>query len=94
MPCDDRSVTTGVLIVDDDAIFRELAQRVLAAAGVRVIGEAASATSALAAATIPYVLQLANGVDAALVSNHALARGLMTRDGKLTNQAVAAALGL
>jgi alanine dehydrogenase len=53
-----------------------------------------TSTSALAAATIPYVLELAGGVDKALASNSALSRGLMTRDGKLVNTAVAAALGL
>jgi two-component system nitrate/nitrite response regulator NarL len=39
-----------VLIVDDDAVFRGLAQRVLAAAGLHVIGEAETVRSALAAA--------------------------------------------
>lgn len=36
--------------MDDDAVFRELAQRVLAAAGLKVIGEAADARAALTAA--------------------------------------------
>jgi DNA-binding NarL/FixJ family response regulator len=40
-----------VLVVDDDPEFRELAQRLLAAAGLSVVGEADSVTAALAAAT-------------------------------------------
>ncbi len=37
-----------MVIVDDDAVFRELAGKVLAAAGLRVIGEAQDARSGLA----------------------------------------------
>lgn len=50
MRCDDRPVATSVLIVDDDDVFRMLAQQMLAAAGLRVVGEAASVRSALTAA--------------------------------------------
>jgi DNA-binding NarL/FixJ family response regulator len=39
-----------VVIVDDDAVFRALARRVLAAAGLMVIGEAKDVRSALATA--------------------------------------------
>jgi DNA-binding NarL/FixJ family response regulator len=44
---DDRAVTS-VVIVDDDAVFRALARRVLAAAGLVVIGEAEGVRAALA----------------------------------------------
>jgi alanine dehydrogenase len=48
-----------------------------------------TSTAALTAATIDYVLQLANlGTDAALEANTALARGLMTRGGRLMTDAV------
>ena len=48
-----------------------------------------TATAALTAATLPYVLQLAEqGVDEALAGDPALARGLMTRDGVLMTDAV------
>ncbi len=54
-----------------------------------------SATLALTAATLPYVLKLADlGTSKALAADPALARGLMTRDGELVNRSVAAALGL
>lgn len=39
-----------MLIVDDDDVFRQLAQQILAAAGLDVIGEAATVDSALEAA--------------------------------------------
>jgi DNA-binding NarL/FixJ family response regulator len=45
-----RRVTRSVLIVDDDAGFRRLAARLLAASGLTVIGEADSASGALSAA--------------------------------------------
>jgi alanine dehydrogenase len=49
-----------------------------------------TATGALTAATLPYVLELAErGVEQALSSDPALAKGLMTRDGELVNPAVA-----
>jgi len=49
-----------------------------------------TATSALTAATLPYLLQLANlGTDEALAADRALAKGLMTRDGSLMTDAVA-----
>jgi alanine dehydrogenase len=48
-----------------------------------------TATAALTAATLPYVLRLANlGTDAAIAADPALARGLMTRDGSLMTDAV------
>lgn len=40
----------SVLIVDDDGVFRLLAQQMLTAAGLTVVGEAATVRSALAAA--------------------------------------------
>lgn len=44
-----------------------------------------TSTEALTAATFPYVLKLANeGVDKALASDRYLAKGLQTRDGKVT----------
>jgi two-component system nitrate/nitrite response regulator NarL len=43
-------VSRSVLIVDDDPEFRKLAARLLAAAGLTVIGEADSVAAALAAA--------------------------------------------
>jgi alanine dehydrogenase len=54
-----------------------------------------TATFALAAATQPYILKLAQlGAPKALSSDPALARGLMTREGRLVNKEVAQALGL
>jgi DNA-binding NarL/FixJ family response regulator len=41
----------SVLVVDDDADFRKLARRLLAASGLTVVGEADSVAAALAAAT-------------------------------------------
>ena len=53
-----------------------------------------TATAALAAATTPYVLEIAElGTTKAVAGNPALARGLMTRDGTLVNRLVAEALG-
>jgi DNA-binding NarL/FixJ family response regulator len=46
----DGVVSTTVLIVDDHAGFRELARRMLEAAGFVIVGEAHDAASALAAA--------------------------------------------
>jgi DNA-binding NarL/FixJ family response regulator len=40
----------SLLIVDDDPAFRELAQRVLADAGLKVVGEADSAAAAMSVA--------------------------------------------
>ena len=40
----------SILIVDDDPAFRELARRLVTAAGLTVVGEAATATEALAVA--------------------------------------------
>jgi alanine dehydrogenase len=52
-----------------------------------------TATSALTAATLPYVLNLANqGVLKALSGDPALAKGLMVRGGELLNEGVKAAL--
>jgi DNA-binding NarL/FixJ family response regulator len=45
-----RCMSPSVLVVDDDAEFRALAGRVLAANGLTVIGEADSVSAALAAA--------------------------------------------
>jgi DNA-binding NarL/FixJ family response regulator len=44
------TVNSSVLVVDDDPAFRALAQRVLAAFGLGVAGEAGTAGSAMAAA--------------------------------------------
>jgi alanine dehydrogenase len=53
-----------------------------------------SSTSALTAATFPYVMELANlGTPKALSLDLALAKGLMTRDGRLLNEGVAQTLG-
>jgi DNA-binding NarL/FixJ family response regulator len=49
--CHDGRMTRSVLVVDDDPAFRELACRLVKAAGLRVAGQAESATSALAAAS-------------------------------------------
>jgi len=43
-------VTTSVLVIDDDTTFRELAVRMLARAGVSVVGEADSVATGVAAA--------------------------------------------
>jgi alanine dehydrogenase len=54
-----------------------------------------TATFALTAATQPYVLRLAQlGPHKALSADPALAKGLMTREGRLVNKAVARTLGL
>jgi len=54
-----------------------------------------SSTSALTAATLPYVLAIAHsGAEAAMAADPALAHGLMTRDGELVAKGVAQALGL
>jgi alanine dehydrogenase len=54
-----------------------------------------TSTSALTAATLPYVLALANlGTAKALSADPALAKGLMTRDGELVNRGVAQTLGM
>jgi DNA-binding NarL/FixJ family response regulator len=45
-----RCVTGSVLIVDNDAAFRALAARVLAASGLTVVGEADSVSRGLSAA--------------------------------------------
>ena len=53
-----------------------------------------TATAALAAATMPYVMRLAElGPRKAVSADPALARGLMTRGGELVNRGVAEALG-
>ena len=50
-----------------------------------------TSTAALTAATLPYVTLMANrGVAAALDGDASLARGLMTRDGKLMTDAISA----
>jgi two-component system nitrate/nitrite response regulator NarL len=48
--CEDARVQTRVLIVDDHASFRSMARAVLTEGGLQVVGEAADAASALAAA--------------------------------------------
>jgi DNA-binding NarL/FixJ family response regulator len=48
--CDDFRVATRILIVDDHHSFRAMARVVLADAGYVVVGEAADAESAIAAA--------------------------------------------
>jgi DNA-binding NarL/FixJ family response regulator len=48
--CDDPRVPSSVLIIDDHASFRAMARAVLADSGYAVVGEAADAESALAAA--------------------------------------------
>jgi DNA-binding NarL/FixJ family response regulator len=47
-PCDDASMRSSVLIVDDDGPFRVLARALLQAEGFDVVGEAVDAASALA----------------------------------------------
>ena len=47
---DDRSGLTSVLLIDDDATFRELAVGMLQRAGLSVVGTAATVESAAAAA--------------------------------------------
>jgi alanine dehydrogenase len=54
-----------------------------------------TSTAALAAATSPYVLALAGqGANAALAADPSLAKGLMTRGGKLVHEGVARSLNL
>ncbi len=54
-----------------------------------------TATFALANATLPYILELAdNGVIGAVSDNDALARGVNIMEGKIANQAVAEGVGL
>jgi len=48
--CDDRCVSRSVLVVDDDATFRELASRMLTGSGFQVVGEASSVAEALSRA--------------------------------------------
>jgi DNA-binding NarL/FixJ family response regulator len=42
-------MTSGVFVVDDDPVFRDLAHRMLRAAGLTVVGEADSVSEAMAA---------------------------------------------
>ncbi|MGN6444011.1 alanine dehydrogenase [Amnibacterium sp.] len=54
-----------------------------------------TSTRALTNATLPYLLAIADGgVDASVAASPALAAGLNTRAGEVTNSGVAAALGL
>ena len=56
---------------------------------------ARTATLALASATLPYGLKLANlGLEAAMAADEGLRKGLNTKDGAITHPAVAAALGM
>jgi CheY-like chemotaxis protein len=43
-------MTRSILVVDDDPAFRELAQRILTAAGLNVVGQADSAGAGMSAA--------------------------------------------
>jgi DNA-binding NarL/FixJ family response regulator len=43
------SMTSGVFVVDDDPVFRDLARRMLRCAGLSVLGEADTVGSAMAA---------------------------------------------
>jgi len=52
-----------------------------------------TSTYALTNSTLPYVLKLAAGPDAALAADPALMLGLNTRGGEIFNEAVAASLG-
>jgi len=54
-----------------------------------------TSTYALTNATLPYIIEIANsGVNTAIRENQALARGVNIMEGKITNKAVADALGL
>jgi alanine dehydrogenase len=54
-----------------------------------------TSTLALTAATFAYIIEIARiGVEGALQADAALARGVMTRDGKLLNEAVKQALAI
>jgi alanine dehydrogenase len=54
-----------------------------------------TSTYALTNATLPYIIEIANsGVNTAIRENEALARGVNIMEGKITNKAVADALGL
>jgi DNA-binding NarL/FixJ family response regulator len=44
-----KPMTSGVLVVDDDPVFRDLARRMLRGAGLTVLGEADTMAAALAA---------------------------------------------
>jgi DNA-binding NarL/FixJ family response regulator len=44
------STSASVLVVDDDPAFRQLAERILAAAGLKVVGQADSVAAAMKAA--------------------------------------------
>jgi CheY-like chemotaxis protein len=48
--CDDGSVPRSVLVVDDDACFRQLAARILSGWGHAIVGQAGSIEAALALA--------------------------------------------
>jgi DNA-binding NarL/FixJ family response regulator len=48
--CDDQAMAASVLVVDDDPAFRRLAQRMLTATGLGVVGEAGTVAAATAAA--------------------------------------------
>ena len=54
-----------------------------------------TSTFALTNATLPYIVELANkGLNGAIRSNEALAKGVNVMEGKITNEAVAESLGL
>src|SRR4051794_1689922 len=48
--CHDQRMAVSVLLVDDDPVFRRLARKLLIAAGLGVVGEAASVAAATLAA--------------------------------------------
>jgi CheY-like chemotaxis protein len=48
--CDDRFVLISVLVIDDDAAFRDLIRRMLGADGFVVVGEAETVATGIAAA--------------------------------------------
>ncbi len=53
-----------------------------------------TSTFALTNATLPYILEIANvGINQAVSNNQALARGVNVMEGKITNRAVAEAVG-
>lgn len=53
-----------------------------------------TSTKALTSATLPYVIQLASGVENAITSDPALAAGVNTRGGEVVHPAVREALGI
>lgn len=76
----------------DDPVFRVAGAQFYCVANMPgAVG--ATATAALTTATLPYVRELANGVDTAIQRNPALAKGLNVAGRKLRHPGVAQALG-